>query len=92
MKTVCAWCQSLISGDPNSKEVSHGICSKCRDRARLEAKLQNRYGQLDLKEILELIDQKFTKQQKKLYEQNRATLKVREAFFKVLLDLGIDQL
>jgi hypothetical protein len=33
MKTICAWCNQLIGvyNDPNSDEVSHGICKACRE-------------------------------------------------------------
>jgi len=29
MKTVCAWCQRHLSGHPEAKDVSHGICPEC---------------------------------------------------------------
>ncbi len=32
LKVECAWCKSLIGGDPQAKVVSHGICLDCMER------------------------------------------------------------
>lgn len=29
MKTVCAWCNKFLGGDPDAAEVTHGICPEC---------------------------------------------------------------
>lgn len=86
MKTICSWCLAYISGDLNSDDYSHGICPKCYRKVNLEAK----YGKLPLQDILALIDEKFSEQQKLLYESFRASSKVREAFFKVLETENMD--
>ena len=53
MKVICAWCGKHKSGDPNDKEVSHGICPECaakleqeakEDRARREAERRKQEG------------------------------------------------
>jgi hypothetical protein len=30
-KIVCAWCDSLIRGDPDAKIESHGFCKRCSE-------------------------------------------------------------
>jgi hypothetical protein len=39
MKTICAWCQRLMTDGP-AFPVSHGMCTTCQ--ARLEAELAAR--------------------------------------------------
>ncbi len=31
MLVVCAWCGSLIRGNPKEDEVSHGVCPRCSE-------------------------------------------------------------
>jgi hypothetical protein len=32
MKRVCAWCKKHLSGDPDDKVISHGICKECAEK------------------------------------------------------------
>ena len=41
MKTVCAWCRKLISGDPDARKISHGICSSCEKKINDEMDSKN---------------------------------------------------
>lgn len=32
IKTICAWCDTLLVDGCTDKGISHGICSPCKDR------------------------------------------------------------
>jgi hypothetical protein len=36
MRHECAWCGKFMRGFRWSKEISHGICKKCKERVRKE--------------------------------------------------------